>query len=933
MGITALLSGLALSAAAADKSPAPRKLTSQQEAFFENHVRPVLATKCLDCHGPRQQKGGLRLDSFAALNKGADSGPVIEAGDPNASRLIEVITYDDPIKMPPQGKLSSSEIAALSNWIKMGTPFPDKPVVLPPSSGTLSRVAELRQSHWSFRPIQNPPLPEVSQSNWCRNDLDWFVLAKLEANGLTPSAAADKRTLLRRASFDLTGLPPTAQELTAFEADSSPDAFAKVVDRLLASPRYGERWGRFWLDVARYADTKGYVFFEDPLFHWAYTYRDYVVRAFNNDLPFNRFILEQIAADQLDLGSDPRPLAALGFLSLGGKFMNNPHDVADDRIDVVTRGFLGLTVQCARCHDHKYDPISTADYYGLYGIFRSSSEPAVLPKVSWRIPENEEYEQFEQELAARKAKLESFIDSKHEQLCREGRTKAADYLNYYYISRDQPSVEDFMQVVPEGELNPTMQVRWWVYLDKYRKQHHPVWAAWHELCRVPEKNFATGSADALKRLANSATPAKPLNPLVLQALREKPLVNHKGVAERFSALLARIEEKWQQQIAAAAKAKQPVPSGLADPHEEQLRQVFHGPQAPPDMPRQSGWGILSLLPDRASQGVYQELLKSIEKWCVDGPQAPERAHVLTDSAQPFEPHILVRGNPNRHGPRVARQFLEILRDKSIPYSQGSGRLELARNIADPKNPLTARVYVNRVWLNHFGKGLVQTPGDFGLRSEAPSHPELLDWLATSFMQNGWSTKKLHRLILLSATWQQQSADRDDCRLADSENRLLWKMNRRRLDFEGLRDSLLATAGTLDRRIGGPPGKLDDQRSTIYSQVDRMNLPGLFRTFDFPSPEGLSPQRDNTTVPPQALFLMNNKFATQAAHHLVGRPEVAGKTDTLAKLDALYQLTFTRKPTRREKSLSLTYLGDQPSLEAWANLAQALLMTNEFAFVD
>src|SRR5579875_2679374 len=739
----------------------------QAVEFFEKHVRPVLATKCQSCHGPKRQQGGLRLDSHAALLKGSDNGPVVVPGQPDKSLLVKAIRYDGDVQMPPKGKLSDEAIAHLTEWVKMGAPWPEETVKADASS--LS-VAEVRRTHWAFGPVKKPSPPAVKKADWVKTPIDAFVLAGLEAKGLMPAPGADRRTLIRRVTQDLHGLPPTPEEVAAFESDRSLDAYARLVDRLLASPRYGERWGRHWLDVARYADSKGYVFQEERRYPFAYTYRDYVICAFNEDLPYDQFILQQLAADQLPLGEDRRPLAALGFLTLGRRFLNNIHDIIDDRIDVTMRGLQALTVGCARCHDHKFDPIPQKDYYSLYGIFASSEEPKELPLIATP-RQTAELAAFEKELAQRKAAVE-----------------------------------------------------------KYRQEHKD------EIAKGNRK-FRDG----------------------LRALEAK-----------------------------------------------------------------------------------------VEEWQANSPIAPPRAMVLIDKPMPQTPHVFLRGNPNNPGPEVPRQFLEVVAgEKRQPFRQGSGRLELARAIVDRKNPLTARVLVNRVWLHHFGAGLVRTPSDFGLRGDPPTHPELLDWLAATFMDNGWSIKKLHRLILLSNTYQQASSCDPRLREMDPDNRFLGRMNRQRLDFEAMRDSLLFVAGRLDTTMRGRAVELTTQpfstRRTVYGFIDRQNLPGLFRTFDFASPDTSSPQRYTTTVPQQALFLMNSPFVLEQARYFLQRPDVAGQAKEEAKINRMYQIAYGRVAQADEMELGLRFLAEARknneakktalSLSPWEQYAQVLLLSNEFAFVD
>ncbi|MFQ5731652.1 MAG: DUF1549 domain-containing protein, partial [Planctomycetaceae bacterium] len=458
----AALAGLCAAddAPAADAPRAPA-FTPPQLADFERRVRPLLLKRCGRCHGARKQEGGLRLDSRGAVLKGGESGPAVRPGQPQRSLLIDAVRREGDVKMPPDEKLTKAEVSTLTQWVKAGLPWTpgDAP-------GQTRRDGK---SHWAFQPLRPVSVPVTQNRNWGANAIDAFVLARLEAAGLRPSPPADRRTLIRRATFDLIGLPPSPAEVDRFLADTSPGAFAKVVDRLLASPRYGERWGRHWLDVARYADNKGYVFFEEKTFPWAYTYRDYVIRSFNDDLPYDRFILEQLAADQLQPPRDRRSLAALGFLTLGDRFSNNLHDVTDDRIDVVTRGLLGLTVTCARCHDHKFDPVGQDDYYALYGVFRSSVEPMVPPLVA-EPPQTQAYRKFDAELKARVGRLQAFVTRKHRELVTSSRKRAAEYLLAAEAARGQPRIDQFMLLVQKGGLNPKMVLRWQLHLERTAKR-------------------------------------------------------------------------------------------------------------------------------------------------------------------------------------------------------------------------------------------------------------------------------------------------------------------------------------------------------------------------------------------------------------------------------------------------------------------------------
>lgn len=895
--------------------------------FFENRVRPVLVARCHECHGAKKQESGLRLDSREAILRGGDSGPVVVPREAAASRLVEAIRYDGDLKMPPDEPLSPAEIEALTAWVQAGVEWPADG-----SPETSPAAAPDPQSHWAFQAIQVGRWPATLDQVWAREPVDVFVRAGMESAALDPAAPADRRTLLRRASFDLTGLPPAWEDVQAFSADESPDAWERAVDRLLASPRYGERWGRHWLDVARYADNKGYVFFEDKNFPWAYTYRDYVIQALNEDRPFDRLVMEQLAADQLDLAGDSRRLAALGYLTLGGHFMNNSHDVIDDRIDVVARGLLGLTVTCARCHDHKYDPVTQVDYYTLYGVFRNSHEP-IVPPLYGAPPKTEEYEKFAAELARREKQLTDFIDASFKDLVQGARTRVGEYLWTVYERKGHPPADDFMLLTDKGAINPTMVVRWEVYLKETAREHHRVWAPWHELSELPPEDFASQAA-ARVRQWTSRTDGLRVNALVLEALADPPQSIH-DVAERYGRLFQKIDAAWQQKLSECGPAQQPEP--LADAEAEELRQVLYGADTPPMLSVVLGWGFLSLFPDRPTQAEYQKLLKAVEEWSTQGTGAPPRAMVLVDDTNVTRARVFLRGNPNRLGPHAARELPAILGGPSKPITRGSGRLQLAQLIVDPANPLTSRVIANRIWLHHFGEGLVRTPSDFGLRGEPPTHPELLDYLARDLIENGWSIKQLHRRLLASATYRQASQADAGSPNKDPENRLLARMNRRRLEFEATRDSLLAVADQLDSRMEGPPVDLlragFQGRRSVYGFIDRMDVDPLLTTFDFPNPAATSGKRETTTVAPQALYLMNHEFPAAAAARLVERPEIQFAGSTCDKISRLYERVLARQPDPLELELGTQYLGVDATPERLLNFAQALLMTNEFLFVD
>ena len=756
-----------------------------------------------------------------------------------------------------------------------------------------------------------------------KNPIDRFVLAKLEAKRLRPAPRASDAVLHRRLHFALTGLPP--------EPGQAIDNRPSTLNRLLASPRYGEHWARRWLDVARYADNKGHVFFEENNFHWAWTYRDYVVNAFNEDKPFNRFILEQLAADRLADGNRSA-LPALGFLTLGPRFSGNIHDILDDRIDVTTRGFMGLTVSCARCHDHKYDPIPTADYYSLYGVFRSSPEPTLAPTFA-PAADTPERKAFDAEMAKRLKALNDFVDKTRANIIHTARTRTAEYLAAVHAKRNQPSTENFMLLTDKGAINPYVIHRWEMFLKDARRDNNPVWTVWHRFAVLADDEFAAKATEVHRKLF--ANEVVPINGRVRAKFEAAPPKSMKEITDGYGALFKAVDAEWQKQKSENAC--------LADAEAEALRQVLYGANSPPMIPRRMGWGFLALIPDRPDQGVYKKLIKEVEQWSMTGKGAPPRAHVVTEMEVPVKPVVFNRGNPHQRGKPVPRQFLKIIAGENRrPFTDGSGRLELAQAIASPGNPLTARVIVNRVWAWHFGRGLVATPSDFGTRAEPPSHPGLLDWLAADFIAHGWSLKHLHRRIVTSATWQMASTHPGELtkgqgpnpKLVDAENRLLWKFNRRRLGFEELRDALVFATGNLDAKVGGPPvnilGGFNGRRS-LYGRIDRMNVDTTLRAFDFPDPNITCARREPTTVPPQALYLMNHPVMADYAARIAGRKDLPSETEL--RVEQLYRLLFARTVLPDELALAKNFLGNSPNAARWQSLVQALLLANEFAFID
>jgi hypothetical protein len=934
--------------------------------FFESRIRPILVEHCMECHGPTQQEAGLRLESGEGFRQGSDSGQIFDSNAPHQSLILRAIRYEDDIRMPPDGRLSDGQIGTIEQWVKAGAVWPAQ-VALQPNKAK-SSVFELAKNHWAFQPIRTKIVPpDVEPSQVPRRDaavIDQLIHAGLQEVGLHRNQIADRRTLIRRATFDLHGLPPTPQEVKEFVSDSADDAWPRLIDRLLASPRYGERWARHWLDVARYSDTKGYVRLKDnPLYPAAWTYRDYVIRSFNEDLPYNQFVLEQLAADQLSAGQfstvnsetdypaadrTPQSLAAMGFLTLGQRFINSPNDIIDDRIDVVTRGLLGLTVTCARCHDHKFDPIPTADYYSLHGVFASSYEPDVPPPI---LPTAElaKHRSYLDELERRKKQFDDFLHAKKTELESSFRKRAGEYLLAGQFEKVQANFLPVMFLIDASkDLNPAVIQRWARLLEKSRRHHDPVLTPWHKLAQLAEtesKEAFTKASSELIAKWHSDPDDQRINRAILDALKSAPINSLNDVAARYSEVFTNVDALWNTTKSTGVTA-------LTDADLEEIRQLLYGAESPAVVSLNEIQDFLFV--DATTQNQFHEQQRQIEDW-IASPGAAPHAHVLLDSETPSDSPIFLRGNASNPGDKVPRQFLQVLSSLDRrPFQTGSGRLELAMAIVSPENPLTARVMVNRVWLHHFGNGLVRTPSDFGLRGESPTHPELLDYLASQFMTRGWSIKTLHRTIMLSQTYQQQSLSHAEGESKDPENRWLWRMNRRRLDWESLRDSLLVVSGQIDFTMEGPSVPLLSEpfstRRSIYGFIDRQNLPGLFRTFDFVAPDSSAPQRLQTTVPQQALYLLNSSFiqqqTTELANRVSSRQNPSDSADIEQRICDLYELIYSRSPTTDELQLAKQFLADDSHAESsrtgvgqvekfspWQEYVQALLMSNEFVFVD
>lgn len=909
---------------------AEEKPTADQIEFFEKHVRPVLATRCYQCHGDKKQEGGLRLDSRAHILRGGDSDqPAIKPGKPAESLLIEAVQRTGDYEMPPEKGLPANEIKSLQTWVAMGAPWPGDTgaPVISKAELLAQRNKEIRESMWSLQPIVDPPLA-AANDEWSVGKIDRLIAAKQRELALSPSLPADRATLIRRAYFDLLGVPPSPDEVARFVDDQSPDAWERLIDRLLASPLVGQRWGRHWLDVARYADTKGYAFQKERRYPYSYTYRDYVIDAFNHDKPIDQFFKEQIAADLLDLPADSRDLAAMGFLTVGRRF-NNVHLDIDDRIDVVTRGMLGLTVTCARCHDHKYDAIPTADYYSLYGVFASTEEPGELPLIG-EPADKAAFGEYKKQFAKLESELQSYLKGVQAEIVARSRENVADYL--IAVATKLPEAElrkQSLLKLKSEDYESRMFAEWRKYLNKHAHPNDATLGLWRALIAIPKADFPSKSAEVITRFQKR----KPgiadgeLNPLVAEAFNGKPPADIIEVARRYATLFHSSWQAWK-----TAGANQAANDQLSPPQRALAHHIIAD-----GSPTNVSLAELSSYYNRAQRNKARDLEKKIDTLRVNSPGAPPRAMVLQDRSNLHNPRIFIRGDSRRSGDAVPRRYLWLLEPDRQPWAD-SGRLAFAEKITSTGNPLTLRVFANRVWMHHFGSPLVATPSDFGIQSSPPSNPELLDYLASRLLQSEWSLKDLHREIMLSATYRQQSIDRPDARAIDPLNRSYWKMNRRRLEWEPLRDSMLAVANQLDLSLYGKPvdvvQKIESKRRSVYGFIDRQDLPGLFRVFNLPNPDQHAATRPNTVVPQQALFMLNSPFVQQQAAALMRRPDITAASEPAERIDRLYRLLFSRPPREDEAAVGLAYVTTAKDPEiAWRQYAQLLLMTNEFAFVD
>jgi len=906
--------------------------------FFETRIRPLLVERCQGCHGEKKQWAGLRLDSADALQQGSENGPVVDTNSPDKSELIiRVMSDDDSVRMPPPeagAALTADNVRDLRHWIGSGASWPE--TISLPTGSALADVERAFKEHWAFRPMVMPTVPALEDLDGKPQAINAFVLNKLEVAGLSFSPPADRRTLIRRATYDLTGLPPTSDEVTAFVADQSAEAYERLIDTLLASPRYGEKWGRIWLDIARYADTKGYVYArEERFFTHASMYRDWVIKAFNDDLPYDKFVLLQLAADCVS-PEQTDALAAMGFLTLGRRFLGVKPDIMDDRIDVVSRGLLGLTVGCARCHDHKYDPIPTADYYSLYGVFSNSIEREVFVPPAMGSPAADNYVNG---LREREQTYHDYFETQRSEAQTRFRNRIADYL-MAQRELDKYPESTFSQIIAKAELIPGVVHRWAAFLERAAQTQDPVFATWIAFAKLKDDEFATKSPSVTQSL-QQASPA--LHSRVLAAFNTPP-TSAKDVADRYSKIFTAVDQAWTELRDQANKDGSPTPLELPNADDESLRKfLYQNDDSPCVIPRES-MATTEWLWDTSTVEALWKKQGEIDRWVLQRPVGARHYVALVDQNTIYEPRIFRRGNPANKGKVVQRQFLSVIAGaEQQPFQLGSGRLEMARAIVEPSNPLTARVWVNRVWQNHFGRGLVETPSDFGMRSAPPSHPELLDWLALNFISNKWSTRWLHRTMMLSDAYQQASSEPPSSGLAtdettsagfqshaneiDPENRMLWRMNPRRLTFEEMRDTMIVYADEVDWGMGGKatdaftPIAGGRYRRSIYGQIDRQYLPTVLNVFDFANPDMHSPQRNETTVPQQALFNLNHPFVAGRARAIAARIQEPASGNIGDRVRQLFELIYQRPPTPDQLASATEFIEFQP--QAMTNNAPCL----------
>jgi hypothetical protein len=904
---------------------------------FNNDIRPILAEHCLHCHGPDSdsRKGKLRLD----LEPDAKQQAIIEGNSQHSPLIKRVQTKNPDERMPPleeSSGLSDGEIQILKRWIDAGAPF---------------------EKHWAFESIRKLNPPDNGNKNL--SDIDKFVMAQLKEAGLSLSPPVSRSKWIRRVTFNLTGLPPSWQEVEAFVFDPSPEAEEKVIDRLLESPHYGERWGRHWLDIARYADTHGGSAIGFTKFPFSYTYRDYVIGAFNDDMPFDRFITEQLAADQLDLPENDPALAALGFLTIGQRF-RSPHDIIDDQIDVITRGLMGLTVTCARCHDHKFDPIPTTDYYSLYATLASSSEPELLPVIG-EPTETEAYQEYERQLQQLKKEYSDMAREQSEILRGRLRMQVGMYLKELARGRPEQDLSVSFLSFRTEDIRPHVLERWRDYLDQTSLKN-PVFGPWKQLADFSKESFPkkrtallaqwekeNGDLSKLPPMENLSAKAPAWNPLVLGAIKKATPNSMEELAEVYGTLFADTHRDWM--LARLEAAKEGLPDGTIIPDQDkrhrmvnsailrQLRSHLYTEGTPTALPD----NLASRLLNRTVSDQLNGRRNAIHNLHLNAKGSPPRSMVLAENLNKTAKgyHVFRRGNPLDRGDRVQPRFLSVIANgtpKHFPPKKQ--RSSLAKSIISEDNPLTARVIVNWIWKHHFGRGLVRTPDDFGTRGARPTNLKLLDYLAATLKENDWSIKKMHKRILLTKVYGQASIENAEAREKDPDNQKTWRMPRHRLGMEAMRDAMLRASGELNTKMNGRPFDMMSEpvipRRSVYGFINRDIPSTLLTTFDGANPSACTAQRPETTVPQQTLFALNSSFIQDRARALVQLPVIKDAKTKEQKVRLLYQQTLSRPPEPEETAMALHHIHNAKSESAsdpWHQLAHALLASNEFIFVD
>ena len=867
--------------------------TNQQLDHFENQIRPVLVQHCQRCHGAKKTEAGLRVDSLAALKTGGDSGAAVIPGDSEGSLLWQALNHDG-FEMPPDEQLAAETVDAFRVWIDQGAAWPAGESVAP-ALGDQTYLSKKGTDHWAFQPIRCPEIPALG----FENPLDNLIEAPLRTRGLTIAPRASNADLLRRISFDLTGLPVDRElidrEVTALSSlASEPQINQALIDTLLQSPAYAEHWGRHWLDVARYADTRDWYARGDLNYPHAWTYRDYVIRAFQQNLPFDDFIRQQLAADQLTSSAGAAERAALGFLTVGSRFRNRRDEQIADYIDLVSRGLQGLTVACARCHDHKYDPIPTSDYYALHGVFASSRIPGEFPKLEGGSLSPQLLQEYETVKKAAEAKFHEFLEQLKLAGQKDMRERWEAYMTAYAQSNGVPKTS-FVNAAKQNALKSRAAGAMFDRMRAAAKQpawkEHPFFGPFFDLSVASKQKFAAQR----KRLARDKPDT--VSPLILKVLADA---------------------QCKDSVAFAKACGQLFNQAMSDSADESLaglREVLDDSSGP------FGFDAAELVNHAevvgAERGKFDRVKKPITDLEVNHPGAPGRAMVMLDGKAVDSP-IQIRGNPGRRGDVVPRRFLSFVSlpgDASealtAPFRKGSGRLELAEAIVSPQNPLTARVIVNWTWQFYFGKGFVPS-NDFGLRTEQPEQVAALDYLAAGLIANGWDMRWLHQQILTSRTYQQVSQVDRRVMDADPDNRLFTRQQRRRLGYESMRDSMLKVSGRLDPALFGKPIADANQqgvgslRRTLYQKVDRVDFDSDRATFDFPRPDASSVQRLETTVPQQLLFALNSPFVIDCAKSLTDDALFQALGTDQQKVVWLFDKVLGRQATADEVALFTSF---------------------------